>query len=112
MTTYLPDDVDDEPVAVLACWQVFETPIDTRHFAGLTTDRIARVSSPIQHFDPDTRQGVTRFTRIYQLQGEPASDAGVEAFIGEWCSRYHIGSIQDVTNEYVANTENPDNDAS
>lgn len=100
MTTYLPEDVEDEPATILTNWQVFEIPAGSRHFAGIRHDGIARVSSPIQTFIPKGKLGITRSSRIYLLKDEPETNERVEALIAEWCNKYRINTIRNVTDDY------------
>lgn len=100
MTTYLPEDVEDEPAIILTSWQVFEISAGSRHFAGIRHDGIACVSSPIQVFTPEGMLGITRSGRIYLLKNAPATNERVEAIIAEWCNKYRINTIRNVTDDY------------
>jgi hypothetical protein len=68
-------------------WQIFELPDGGRHFCGFHAGpsvHEGRVSSPIEHFSPDTMTGVTCSGRSYRLEGPPGEDEEADEVKRAW----------------------------
>lgn len=79
-------DIEDEPVAILTEWQVFETETGEHHFCGITLPAMrGRTTSPIIAYDADAQIGHTRSGRIYLLHGPPTPSALIDEVWGRWC---------------------------
>jgi len=98
---------DDEIRVAMKHWSVVEVScagLDrmTRHLVGITGD-FGRVCSPIQEFDHDKMEAVTRSGKIYELLGKPGSNTEANYVFGNWCEMNGITEVTDVTKEYWTN---------
>jgi hypothetical protein len=88
----------EHPEAHLVSWRVFELDNGDRHFCGLETlYREGRVSSRVVSFDPESRQGITRSSRCYELQGPPGDNQDALYVWDRWCTRNAIEEFTDVS---------------
>jgi len=84
---WAPPAVDNQPSVRLIRWQIFELPDGGRHFCGFHAGpsvHEGRVSSPIEHFSPDTMTGVTCSGRSYRLEGPPGEDEEADEVKRAW----------------------------
>lgn len=100
--------VPDTADIVLFHWSVFEIPLaedsrrTTRHFVGLTADqRHVRVSSPVVTFDPETRRGMTRSGRIYELSGPNGFDVDARYVWARWRADNNIQQEWDISDDVL-----------
>lgn len=92
--------VQEHPEAQLVSWRVFELPDGDRHFCGReTTYREGRVSSRVVSFDPESRQGITKSGRCYELVGPPGHNADALYVWGGWCTRNNVEFCEDVSDQ-------------
>jgi len=90
----------EHPEAVLVSWRVFELENGDRHFCGRETlYREGRVTSRVVSFDPKSRQGITRSSRCYELQGPPGHNADALYVWDYWCRVNGITQCTDVTDQ-------------
>jgi hypothetical protein len=90
--------VQEHPEAQLVSWRVFELPDGDRHFCGYETYfHEGRVCSRVVSFDPETRQGVTRSGRCYELVGPPGDNADALYVWDRWCTRNAVEEFTDVS---------------
>lgn len=77
--------VEDEPQIILDQWQIFEVD-GNRHFTGYSAmGREGRVSSRIVTFDEETKRGITRSGRVYQLtETGPGFNGDADYVLGAW----------------------------
>jgi hypothetical protein len=105
--------VDDEPIITLRKWTVFGAlspggdEID-HHFNGYhDAGREGRVSSKIVIFDPQTKVGVTKSGRKYQLLDGPGYNADASYVFDQWVQINNVdrAEVSDVTAEYLPTEE-------
>lgn len=102
-----------EPSVDVEGWEIMEVEGSwgkSHHVVGIfgegNFDRFGRVSSPIQHFDPATRQVTTRSGRVYLLRPETLRDDGErrehERIREAWLRRNGLAAsaFTDVTGAY------------
>jgi len=94
-----PVDVGIEPVAFLRPWQVLELEDGSRHLCGGEGLFGGRVSSAVMSIDHETATAVTQSGRIYELVGEPGSDADTDYVWKRWSAGYNVVRWTDVTLE-------------
>ena len=99
---------DGETRVVIEHWSVAEVTCAgigyaTQHLVGVV-DGLGRVCSPIQEFDHNKMEAVTRSGKIYELHGRPGSDMSADYVFAQWCRLNEIDEWTDVTNEYLFTT--------
>lgn len=92
-------DVSIEPVVFLRPWRVFQLEDGSRHLCGGEGLFGGRVSSAVMSIDYQAATAVTQSGRIYQLVGEPGSDADTEYVWKHWSAGYNVMHWTDVTSE-------------
>lgn len=99
MSIWRVDPTDVEPHTTLVRWQVmYVVDTEARHLVGWAQDvREGRVSSPVQSWDPATRQAVTRSGRVYELAGPPGEDSEAQYVWQRWCGMHGHPPWRDVT---------------
>jgi len=95
---------DGETRVVMEHWSVAEVTCAeighaTQHLVGVVDD-LGRVCSPIQEFDHNKMEAVTRSGKIYELHGRPGSDIDAKYVFANWCEMNGITKVTDVTEEY------------
>jgi len=95
---------DGETRVVMEHWSVAEVTCAeighaTQHLVGVV-DSLGRVCSPIQEFDHNKMEAVTRSGKIYELHGRPSSDIDAKYVFANWCKMNGITEVTDVTKEY------------
>lgn len=94
-----PADVSIEPVVFLRPWQVFQLEDGSRHLSGGEGFFGGRVSSAVMSIDYEAARAVTQSGRIYELVGEPGSDADMDYVWERWTAGYNVTQWTDVTAE-------------
>lgn len=84
----------------LQCWTIRELPSGERRFCGFA-DYQGKVSSPITHFDPVTRTGVTASGRRYVLVGRCGYDQDADFTWQRLMRALKIRTWTDVTLDLV-----------
>ncbi|MFL9885142.1 hypothetical protein PQR66_19020 [Paraburkholderia agricolaris] len=109
MPIWKPRPASEVPKIPLSRWRIFETEDGTRHFVGVDMfDSSARVSSPIETFDPATLQGKTQTGRIYELVGRKGWSLNVEYVWMRWCELYEVTSYTDITERLLEGADDDD----
>lgn len=92
--------VAEAPEIVLRSWRVIEIENEARHFIGYNeTEGEGRVSSKIITFDKETKRGVTRSGRVYQLIGSPGFNDDALYVWARWKQINKVEVEKDVTGE-------------
>ncbi|MFM0031768.1 hypothetical protein PQR70_36725 [Paraburkholderia madseniana] len=100
--------VDLESEIDLILWRIMQTERGEQHQVGIRTDfPTGRVSTAIAEFDPESRRGVTRSGRVYQLYGELGCSAGAEYVWNQWCLANSIHNATDITHIAANATAGP-----
>jgi hypothetical protein len=78
--------VSDEPTEYLYHWRIVTLADGERHFCGCRANgTTVRVSSAIIQFNTETKIGMTRSGRIYQLEGPPGDVEVLRLAVTVWC---------------------------
>lgn len=98
--------VSEQPVIILERWRVLEVEnkegLVQRHFVGFNVQNCeGSVSTPIEHFDPVTGQGVTRSGRTYRLRGKPGYDSDGAWVWGNFSRVHGFSHERDVSGEFL-----------
>jgi len=96
-----PKSVEQEPQTRLLQWRVMLVQDKDIHFVG-RADWEGRVCSAVQTYDPETKRGVTRSGRIYELLGHPGYNGDAMYVWGRWMSMNGLTEedVKDVTDQY------------
>lgn len=96
-----PKSVEQEPHTRLLQWRVMRVEGKDIHFVG-RADWEGRVCSAVQTYDPETRRGVTKSGRIYELLGPPGYNGDAMYVWGRWMSINGLKDedVEDVTESY------------
>ena len=103
MPIWRPESVNEDPEIALINWTVFETTDEgERHFVGTVANQgYARVSSPIQSYDSESRVGITRSGRKYRLVGNPGIDSDGSYILWQWLDLHGKPNIDSVYQQYL-----------
>lgn len=102
ISIWKPASVTQEPETQLTSWRVFEVTNESgraTHFIGYAGYE-GRVSSPVQTYDPETKRGITRSDRVYELVGASGNNSDALYVWGRWLSLNHNPEHNDVTEKY------------
>lgn len=113
MSVWKTAPVEEEPVITLGSWWVFAAPSPDgketdHHFAGYNLgEGSGRISSKIVSFDIETRTGITRSGRKYQLVGSPGYNSDARYVFARWLriNNLDVADTTDVTQEYLPTGE-------
>ena len=99
------ESVESQPKVELMDWQVQEvlgshSETKTRHFIGRLSDGSGRVSSAIQSYDPETREGVTKSGRVYKLVRDSGLSIQAAYVWASWVGINAVTESKDVSDEY------------
>lgn len=98
MSIWQVNPVEDHPEAELTSWRVFQLENGDRHFCGYESYfREGRVCSRVVSFDPESRQGITRSGRCYQLVGAPGDNSDALYVWDRWCTINAVTAFTDVS---------------
>ncbi len=90
--------VSKQNMLTLVSWSIRETETGERHFVGFCIEgQEGRVSSSIERFDVDTREGITRTGRSYHLLGAPGRNDDAEYVWNIWVEAMHVTDWREVT---------------
>jgi hypothetical protein len=90
--------VNEEPEIRLSSWSIRELSDGDRHFVGYG-DGEGRVSSKIITYDHETKRGVTRSGRVYELVGNPGVNNDAEYVWACWCVINEIHEWNDISTD-------------
>ena len=109
MSVWKASPVEQTPSIDIGCWKIFEVQFPgaeekSRHIVGYNlTEQEGRVSSAIQHFDPETSVCTTRKGRKYRLVKDYHCDPNNDAmYVWDFWQRLNkiVEPPVDVTGEY------------
>jgi hypothetical protein len=106
LSIWKPASVQEEPEVSLVRWRVFEVDFGsldgkTIHFVGSHESfGGGRVCSPVQTYDPETKRGITRSGRIYELIRNAGYDSDAEYVWGMWLKRNGNPKYVEITELY------------
>lgn len=98
--------VEAEPETKLSQWRIFKVLAkdgfpETTHFVGYTGWE-GRVCSAVQTYDPNTKRGVTRSGRVYELVGDSGYNSDAMYVWSAWRNRNGLSEddVIDITEVY------------
>lgn len=96
-----PKSVEQEPHSRLLQWRVMKLADGDIHFVG-RADWEGRVCSAVQTYDPETRRGITRSGRVYELLGPSGYNSDAMYVWTKWCriNSIDINTVIDISEEY------------
>jgi hypothetical protein len=100
-SVWRPLSVEQEPQTRLLQWRVMKLSNGDIHFVG-RADWEGRVCSAVQTYDPETKRGVTRSGRVYELLGPSGYNTDAMYVWSRWCRINDVNSsdVVDITKEY------------
>lgn len=104
ISIWRPASVEQEPHTRLAQWRVFKVKglqdeEETIHFVGRAGWE-GRVCSPVTTYDSNTKRGITRSGRVYELFGPSGHNGDAMYVWARWCNINGIKEVEDITKEY------------
>lgn len=100
-----PRSVDQEPETTLSQWRVMLVEDKDIHFVGWAGWE-GRVCSAVQTYDPETKRGVTKSGRVYELIGPSGHNRDAMYVWAGWMSINSLKEqeVKDVTDQYETGT--------